>query len=813
MNKVYGWLLAVGVLFGAMSCDEQNLANIDDLMSPEDSVEVTGDGLEITDVKFSDDHKVMELSARLLHNVGPYDLTDSSEIRVEAKQEVQLYSGKSLSESQPEVVGIKNISREEIRKINLKLLVLVDLSLPQEQIDQERIAVREMRTMVGQNILTLAFMHGDNVSETYEATDYVINNYFQHRDPSYTYLYRSILSKLTEMEDSTTAVGKSRYKILAILSGGTTYIDDTPVDPMHFELQQQLADKSSRLDTHMSIYYAHFAPDTTSTAADPEAILLPVAAKQGSSDATLLQFLCQNTGGLYQTQFEWPAIEDDILSDYDINYADYLITLEQPDKKVFRGNRHNLQVSFRDVNNGDLIVQGSTFFYLGGAFTPVIVRGNTMLEVLIQGLLTTLVVLLLTWLVLQLLEPYIRYQLFKRKYVREYGGSQMSINGEMVSESCYLCKAPFEEGDLIVTKCKHTMHKHCWDENEYHCPEHGRHCQEGSHYYNSRNLWDGRNALFYMKWALVAIVAGFLSWVVFTVVNNTYSAIYIERLVLMVYDLKEGSKEAELAYSEYGSHISYLPKFCELIAFFVTLCLSFFTVLRRKWVVRIVEMLLRAVVASVLSFLCSLAWCAASIAFHLDSSSIMLDWIPWALTAWIIMVSVTFHTRARIRQFYLLASGLIGFISMLAWSALYGNSLVDYRVSLLLCFVTYAVAIAVCIAHVTPKSERYFLHVEGAVKEMDIALYKWFRETPGQVVSIGRSVDCSIQLSWDMNGKVAPLQAEIRRHISSIRLVAVEDGVYVDADRPLPIGEEVWLYHGRRFTIGNTTFTYIEKDN
>ena len=46
-----------------------------------------------------------------------------------------------------------------------------------------------------------------------------------------------------------------------------------------------------------------------------------------------------------------------------------------------------------------------------------------------------------------------------------------------------------------------------------------------------------------------------------------------------------------------------------------------------------------------------------------------------------------------------------------------------------------------------------------------------------------------------------------------MRLVAMENGVYVDNDKPLPIGKEIWLHHGRRFTIGNTTFTYIEKDN
>ena len=92
---------------------------------------------------------------------------------------------------------------------------------------------------------------------------------------------------------------------------------------------------------------------------------------------------------------------------------------------------------------------------------------------------------------------------------------------------------------------------------------------------------------------------------------------------------------------------------------------------------------------------------------------------------------------------------------------------------------------------------------------MDIALYKWLRLAPDRSVTIGKSVNCSIQLSWDVNGQVSPVQAEIHKHIDSIRLTALEEGVFVN-NKPLSPGSEIWLYHGRKFTIGNTTFTYIE---
>ena len=94
---------------------------------------------------------------------------------------------------------------------------------------------------------------------------------------------------------------------------------------------------------------------------------------------------------------------------------------------------------------------------------------------------------------------------------------------------------------------------------------------------------------------------------------------------------------------------------------------------------------------------------------------------------------------------------------------------------------------------------------------MDIALYKWFRNDPERVVTLGKSVDCSLQLSWDLQSDVAPVQAEIRLKRKLPFLIALEPGVYMKG-KPVVVNKKVRLYHGRSFTIGQTTFTYIEKD-
>jgi hypothetical protein len=588
---------------------------------------------------------------------------------------------------------------------------------------------------------------------------------------------------------------------LVVLSGGLTYVDDIPVDPQHFELQKELTNMIKQPEYKFPIYYANYS-DSLAVMTDDE--------------SNVAQYLCQDSHGLYQSKFKWHTIASNMMSGFNIDYNDYRMVFELPSKKVFRGNRHHLNILFYDKNTlvkgqPKPIVSGEMIFYLGSMFDPVIVDGDSTFEVVLQGLLLVSVIALILYAIFQLLIPYIRYKLFKRNYVITYEGKQMSFKGELLSESCYLCKAPFVEGDEVVVKCKHTMHKECWDENDYHCPEYGRHCPNGSHYYNSNNLWDFYNASFYMKWILIAVLAGFVAWVMFTIRTHYFSEQIIRDIVISVNDLEPGSPATEHYFEEYGSHLLNLPGLGLDTSFWLTFFLCIITVSRRQWFYRYQEIFLRAVVAGLLGYICFLLASVISIVLRVDNNTIILDCIPWALMSWIIMLAVTIFTKIKIRKWFFLVAMAVGLVSMYIWVFFYSDSMMDYRVALLLSYIIYSVGIALCIARLAPKSERYFLHVEGAIKEMDIALYKWLRVSSTHIVTIGKSVDCNIQLSWDVNGTVAPLQAEIRQYRGSLRLCAIEEGVFI-GDKPLPVGKEEWLYHGKRFTIGNTTFTYIEKD-
>jgi len=127
-------------------------------------------------------------------------------------------------------------------------------------------------------------------------------------------------------------------------------------------------------------------------------------------------------------------------------------------------------------------------------------------------------------------------------------------------------------------------------------------------------------------------------------------------------------------------------------------------------------------------------------------------------------------------------------------------------------FMLYAVSLAVCIAKEAPRSERYFLSMEGPIKPLDVALYKWFIDDPDGVVTIGKSVDCDLQLSWDTEGEIAPISAHIYAEDGSLYLQATDEGVYDNENNMMEEGDKFRLYPGVKFTIGRTTFTFVEKD-
>ena len=741
--------------------------------------------MKVNRVEFGPGHKTFSVWTGMLDDIGPYSLTDSTEVRIEVEE----YDDgvRNSRRVQPKLVKAWNTESDQIEQLGVKVLVLVDLTLTQDQIDAERSAVEEMSTAFDRNNLYVAFMSGNSVSKTQPISEYILNQYFKKASSSGKRLYRSILEKIREMSDNAEPWSEGIKPRLVVFSDGKVYDDnDKPMDPDHFKMENELLHGKIKGRDSVSVSYVNFGKALDNM--------------EDSAATDVLTSLCQESGGTFQPAFNWTQLENSMLDSFggviDANRFDFV----NPDGKVYRGDNNQVKLKFYSVKDNKLIATATANTREGTLYKPIIVNGDTLREIIFEGLSVGLLIMLLIYLIGQFLVPYIRYRLFLKKYVVTHTGGNMVIGDVAVGQTCYLCKAPFVRGDQVVVKCEHTMHKSCWDENEYHCPEYGRHCKHGSHYYNKEHLLDRRNASFYMKWLLMAVLASIFAWIAFSVWTN-FTTKHILEYVMPAERLNADS---------FGTHLNQLPSYGFMIGFFLTFGIAFMAI-RRKRLVSYLNILGRALIAAIGSAVLYLLASVVCIALHLEAAGFFINLIPWILSSFLIAFVGTWGTRIKLKKSIILVAVALSLISMYLWSSLYMFIGIDFRVLLLFSYMIYAIGMALSIASAAPKSEHYFLHIQGAVKTMDVALYKWFRANPKAVVSIGKSVDCSLQLSWDLQGNVAPVHAEITLKKGILRLTALEDGVTLNGKR-LKVDKPKKLYHGSHFQIGQTSFTYQEKD-
>lgn len=771
--------------------------------------------LNILSVDFDSTYKHLYANVQINDSITSLLLNNDTSLHFKTEE---LVKGDQYDfRTQPVLAGYENLKIQELAKLNLDILILADLTLDSVEVANQCKTIRNLEKLFSHNPVQIAFINGTEVSETMDATDYVLDNYFKPVS-SKKYLYRSILSKIEECSRDTVRYGSGMSadsvkqtaprKILLVFSNGKVYdADNVPVDPKHFALQHKLAQYCDSLP-ELSLFYVNLE----TSVAGGEGASLGAGGDQTDQEAkTFLTLLCQKTGGKYLETFDQNQMLNDIVNQFSPNKADYRFTFVNPDFKIYRGLERKLQIA---CYTGDSLIASDYINYNAGSlYNPVIINGLTTFQVIVQGGLLGLLTIGLLYLFFQFILPAISYFLFKRKFVTRYTHKNMSYNGVLVDQSCYFCKAPFVEGDEIVVKCQHVMHKSCWDENEYKCPEYGRNCKHGSHYYNKYNLWDGRNASFYFSWILAGACAGLIAWISFTANAHYNGNLFLVQLIHMMFDLDPHSAQATLLMEEYGSHLFYLPFYGMNIGFFLTLSLSLLTGHGRWLWKRSLLVAAKSIVGGIFGYLSFFLGCLISISLNFSDNSFLVDWIPWMLSGFLIAFVVAYGTDIKLKKALVGAaiSIVFGLGSMYLWSFAF-SAQIDTREFLLLSYMIYCVGFAVSVAVTSPKSERYFLRVEGPIKEMDIAVYKWMNASIlSKRVVIGKSVNCDLQMSWDITSPIAPEQAVVKMVNGYLYLIALEEGVLFD-QKPLKPHVKKRLYHGTKFLIGKTTFTYIEKD-
>lgn len=754
--------------------------------------------MKVEKVRFSDDYSRMVVTTSLSADVG-FPLMDSSLVRTEIKEVSEF--GDSLNMiNVPKLTKVEDYATSALDSVGFKLLVLADLTVSNHCIREEYRLIRVLRGVVGKNNVFISFLKdGGEITPTEPLTDYIMEYALVPEDNDDKYLVRGIYEKLKECDSIAPVFGKDARNVgLMVFSDDVLWGLEQPLDPEHFDIQAKLMDYISNRDALKApLVYQHLSDQGS----DQEEL----------SDNNFLNVLCNASGGLYNEKLSCWEYVDLLSSHFHFPHDDLNYHFTVPDGKVFAGSMSHMRINCYARDKDSLLLSTDVQYGCGSKLHPVIVNGLSMRSTIITGTVYFLILIVLCYLIFQIIEPFVRYRfVFKKKYVSTYSGSFMTIDGRQVAQSCYYCKAPFQEGDRIVGKCDHTMHESCWEENEYHCPEYGRNCKDGSHYYNKKNLLDPKNALYYWKWIFAAILAAMSSWLLFNALANEAESL-LEFLLCKFYNLDMNDPKTSDILDSCLAHYYRMPRLALAAGFSLTFAMSIL-VLRAKSVwKRLLDCLLRSVVVGILGYMVFFFDGIICTAVDVLLVQNIMGIISFALLTLMIYYASTVRTRIKPNKIWLVIAMVLGFVSLIASYILLSRS-GDYRLIVIITYIVYCVSFAIGLAHDAPRSENYFLRVEGPTKPVSIALYKWFRNDVGAVVNIGRSPRCEISMSWDLESSIAPVQASIKMDKGVIRLTVVEGSVRLKGGKALKERQTMRLYDKTFFEIGETRFTYEEAD-
>lgn len=801
MNKIFYILLMLPFLL--VSCDENtDVTSLGIITSKQEK----SSGMKITKTSFNKDSTKMYVYVDRTLEAGEYDYEDHKQVNIKVKEyDTDMTPISYLA--QPTFQNITNVGVSELKRSGLVVNVLIDLTQSVSVLNEQRDYVYKMSKDLCKDNLYLTFMYAfGKRSMPILATPYVIENYisrgqleFEQNDSiGMPYIYRTVSSVVSEMETSYKEPWmNAKHMALIVFSDGIVYDSDSnlPLDPQHFQMQLRLVHQARQIPADLTVSYVNLTPEID----DPSIV-----------DVNMMKMLCSKSRGQFYDSFSWETIKNDILSSFDIRYPDYLVTLQNPTEKIYSGNKRHLKLSFYNTNDS-LLAQAVTSYQIGSVYNPVCIGPYTIKYVLMKGLAYGGLLLVLIYVIVQFIVPYVMYRLFRKKYIVRYQGKGMVVNTIKVPKTCYYCKAPFKIGEKIVAKCEHVMHEDCWNENDYHCPEHGVHCPDGSHYYNQHNLFDRKNASFYMRWVILSALAGMVAWLIF--ISTEHDVLYrlLENILCRIFNIDNPNdlRSIPLNLNVMTSKMYMLPGAGVRLGFMLTLVLSSLTSHHTIWYKRIVVILVRCFLAAFEILISFVFEDFIIILGQLHEYAYFLDWIPWTMTALIIANLSTYKTCVRPvhKHMFIVAAG--GCVSTLFWEVFGNIDTINEELLLILCFVILAVSIAVSIAKDLPPHEHYFLHVNGEIKETDIAIYKWLRQSPDSKAYIGRSVDCHLQITWDILSEISPVHAAIVSNHGVPQLMTVDGDVYLNG-KLIKEDKQYTLYHGDSFQIGTTSFKFIE---
>ena len=716
--------------------------------------------------------------------------SDEKDSRIEFKETVLRLPPSLADIPQPKFIGIKNILKESVLRSNKYVYVIVDRSLPQKDLDDIK-SFMKTSCQFFENKFFAEFVGGSakpkfqNLSQEYLEFNSI------HIDTK-----QSILKPVVDAIDELKGKDSLLCQLL-VFSNGYAYKNDNNemLDPEHIDVENSLLDILYEEDAKLPVVtYVNITDSPTET--EQEAALL-------------MQQLVQKSGGEYFPDNK--TFPTNYISKFAIDneQPDFILEFENPKGKKYLGLVRSLDMSY--YYKDELVLQAHTNFRVGDIYGLVMVGDVSILDTVLQLVTIFLVVFLLTYLIGHIIIPYIRYKKWYMNAVYKYSGSNMTAGGFVISEKCCYCKDDFKEGEMIVANCNHNMHLKCWEANGCKCPEHGYHNHNSKYYYNRNNLFDSNNSPFYMRWILWGLFTGFMAYL-FHLITNPLDNALILSIVSWLFDLDVNNEADKLFIDTYARSAFSMPDFSFCLTFFVELYLGlmiFYENIRPR---KIKTILLIAFDSALIAFVIFLVYTLVCTHFRLSTYNFSLDWIPFALTilALFLMPRNNINYISKKKKGLALALSMLLGLTFMYMSVIASISNFPLDLHILACML-FVAGLGFAFARKYNSSLNYCLHVTGQIKEMDIAIYKLLRLNEKAFFTIGRSIDCDIQISWDTEHIIEPVVAKVSKNNNGLMVEALESGLVVKGNT-IALNTKIQLEHGEMFSIGSTTFTYVEKD-
>lgn len=691
--------------------------------------------------------------------------------------------------------------------------ILLDQSIPSQGKTQIMQALRQFVEMAPDSCIYVSF-YGDNVSGSVAATKDnlgAIEKTFLTSTSGKSF-YSGVYSKLAEFvkEDvdlselnakdysqhpgiSSRAALNPGKNFLMVFAEGSRRPDDEMLDILSVEdLQSQY---SGSLPKVYAFYYTASGGDTyientLSVLANPkDANNEPIADLQGKvmSSASMSDVL---------NSFA-KAIEESAYS-YELSY-------KVGEDRIYSGN-----VSYRAEWGKTVIGEGT--FTIGSAERPwperEVSTANIFIELLV-ALLVTILTFAFFFLIMKIAVPYVRFLSFKSKYYRKY-----EPEANVQRRICHYCKQDLKPGQIIVAKCDHWMHKHCWEENGYKCAEFGQNCKTGIQDHIEWGDLFKINSLRECSQTIAGVLAGLVSWIIYEICGRGGFTGLSKFIVGLVFN--DSDAQASLIPDCVMRTSSFLM-IGLLLGFFISIVFRYKDEVRNKdW-----KVWLKIIGLSVLSA------AVGMLAFGIgaDLMCLILSWtgktyIPWycSLPAYILF-SISVSLALTIKSSIPVKSALLGgtISAFIGFLVLYFTKFTSVKyewLNMLLDFIIYGGGLGASLITVRMLAEKYFLVIQNGVKGgQRIPIHKWMNATGGgNKVSIGITGECEIQMNWEKSNKVAKVHAQLfidhEKNLPVIKPLAT--GVVYNSRAELPVSKPAVLTNGDTFKIGDTIFKYEE---